>query len=76
MSRGPLKTPEQERRAESERAANDRAAAQGLPLPYPNLWDGIDPTKVAPGATEDELQASYAAFRTLCRPRARKQHRL
>jgi hypothetical protein len=71
-----LKSPEQERRATAERRANEEAAALGQPLPFPNPWDGVDHTKVPRHATHDELQASYAAFRVLCPPRARKQHRL
>jgi hypothetical protein len=71
-----LETPEQEHRALLEREANDKAARAGLPLPFPNPWDTLDPTKVPRGATEAQLQSSYTAFRALCRPRPRKRHRL
>lgn len=71
-----FKTVQQEERALAERRANEVARERGLQLPFPNPWDGVDPTKVPPDATEAEIQASYEAFRRLCRPRARKQHRL
>jgi hypothetical protein len=70
------KSEKQERRAEQERAANVRAAAEGRPLPSPNIWDRLDPTKVRPGATAEDIQASFARFQKLCRPRARIRHRL
>ena len=71
-----LKTPRQEQRAERERAANACASADGRPLPFPNPWDEVDSTKVTGPATDAEMHASYEEFRKLCRPRARKQHRL
>jgi hypothetical protein len=76
VSAGGPKSLEQERRAVAQRLANARAVAEGRPLPHPNVWDRLDPTKVAPGATPEEIQASHDAFRGLCRPRARKRHRL
>ena len=72
----PPKTKEQEHRAELERESNARAQLTGQPLPFPNPWDHVDPTKVRSPATDAELQDSYAEFRKICRPRARKQHRL
>jgi hypothetical protein len=72
----PKKAPEQLARALAERAANDRAAARGEPLPYPNLWDTLDSTKVAPWALGEELARSYLAFRETCPPRLRKKHSL
>lgn len=71
-----MKTEQQEQRAEAERLANHRAALEGLALPYPNLWDRLDPSKVRGPATDEIMQASYAEFRKLSRPRPRKQHRL
>ena len=65
----PLKTPEQEARAMAERRANEEAAAAGLPLPNPNPWDALDPTKVRPDATFDEIVESCKAFSKICRPR-------
>jgi uncharacterized protein (DUF433 family) len=71
-----VKTAEQERVALDQRAANERAARARKPLPFPNLWDAVDPTKVARDASPDEMQASYVAFSKLCRPRPRRRHRL
>lgn len=70
------KTAEQERLALEQRAANERAARVGEPLPFPNPWDRWDPTKVSRDAGQDEVQASYIAFTKLCRPRPRRRHRL
>src|SRR5262249_32351894 len=75
-SPAPLKTLEQERRALAERAANESAAEAGYELPVPDSWDAVAPPKVSRSATADEVQASYAPFRLICRPRPRKQHRL
>jgi hypothetical protein len=71
-----LKNAEQEARALREREANARAAAEGRPLPHPNIWDALDPTKVDRNATPAEVHASYVRFAEICRPRARKRHRL
>lgn len=54
-------------RGEAQRAANDRAAARGEPLPYPNFWDLHDPTKVQPGASAEEVHQRYLEFRKRCR---------
>ena len=63
-------------RAESERTANQRAAADGQPLPYPNVWDILDPTKVPHGASQEGIHASYREFSKLCPPRPRIKHSL
>jgi hypothetical protein len=63
VTRSSSKTPEQERRALDQRRANEQALAGGRPLPFPNPWDVVEPTKIASGATDAQLQASYAAFR-------------
>ena len=76
MSATGIKSEAQERRSEDERAANLRAVAEGRPLPSPNMWDRLDPTKVAPDAMPGEIQASFVRFQKLCRPRARIRHRL
>jgi len=76
MRRLHAKNAEQERLALDQRAANERAARVGESLPFPNLWDSLDPTKVARDASSDELQASYVAFSKLGRPRPRRRHRL
>lgn len=59
-----------------EREANARAAAEGRPLPFANVWDTLDPTKVDRDATAAQVNASYLRFAELCRPRPRKRHRL
>ena len=70
------KSREQLRRSLAERAANRRASTAGKPLPHPNLWDAVDPTKVDPGASAEAIHASALAFRALCPPRPRKKHYL
>jgi hypothetical protein len=62
-----------ERRAIAQREANARAAARGEPLPFPNPWDTLDPTKVGPDATPEEITASYREFRRRCRTKTRRQ---
>lgn len=57
-----------------QRATNERAAAAGEPLPFPNVWDALDPSKVAPGASPGEVAASHREFHRRCRPRPRKRH--
>ncbi len=70
-----IKTRKQEARAASQREANRRALEQGLPLPYPNLWDILDPTKIDPKeAVPEAFEKSCREFRKLCRPRQRKKH--
>lgn len=70
------KTPEQLARAEAERAANALAKEEGRPLPFPNPWDVLDPTKLPPGASDDEIQERCEAFSKLCAPRPRIVHEL
>lgn len=53
----------------AQREANARAKAAGRPLPSPNLWDTLDPTKCAPGASTEEVQARYEHFTQICRKR-------
>ncbi len=60
----------------AQRRDNERARRRGLPLPYPNLWDALDPTKVPRDATPEEIHRSYLEFSRLCRPRPRKTHTL
>ncbi len=72
-----IKTSDQEARALAQREANRRAAENGLPLPYPSVWDALDPTKIDPkDATPGALERSSREFRKLCRPRKRKRHSL
>ena len=74
--RGPYKTKEQIARAMAQRAANHEAAVKGLPLPYPNMWDALDPTKVPRDATPEQITASYREFCKICPPPPRKRHSL
>jgi hypothetical protein len=70
-----VKTPEEEARAIAQREANERAKAEGLPLPHPNPWDVWDPTKLDPAeATPERIAQRYREFRKLCPPRKRKEH--
>ncbi|MSP59020.1 MAG: hypothetical protein EXR72_01545 [Myxococcales bacterium] len=71
-----MKDRRQTARAVAERAANERAARAGSPLPHPNPWDAIDPTKVARDATPEQIHRRYLEFNKLCPPRARKKHTL
>lgn len=64
----------QERRQMAQRRANERAAKAGKPLPYPNIWDFLDPTKVSPDATPEEIHRSYLEFTEICRPRPKKRY--
>lgn len=64
------------RTAEEQRAANAAARDAGVALPYPNIWDVLDPTKVSPDATPEQLRASYEAFRHICRARPCRRHTL
>ena len=59
-----------------QRAANEAAKRTGAPLPFPNVWDDLDPTKVDPDAGPEDYRASYLAFRRICRPRPCKRHTL
>jgi hypothetical protein len=61
-------------RALQQREANAAAYASGEPLPFPNIWDALDPTKVHPDATAAEIRASHREFDRLCRRRPRKRH--
>jgi hypothetical protein len=69
-----FKPRECEERAMAQRAANEEASKKGLPLPYPNIWDFLDPTKLLPGATYEELMASHREFKKICRPPREKRH--
>ena len=68
------KTRAQTRRQMAERRANARAAKAGKPLPFPNIWDTWDPTKVPADATPEEIHRSYLEFTKICRPRPRKRY--
>ncbi len=63
-----------EERALAQRAANAAAARDGRPLPYPNPWDVLDPTKLPRDASPEAYQQSYREFRKLCPPFQPKRH--
>ena len=68
------KTRAQERRAIHQRAENLRAKREERPMPYPNIWDVLDPTKVGPDATPEEIHQSYLEFCKLCPPPKRIEY--
>ncbi len=70
----PLKTRKQIARALAERRANRYASDHGLPLPFPNIWDFLDPTKLSRDATPEQIAERYLEFCKLCPPRKRKKH--
>ena len=69
----PVKTDEQEARSLAERHANERARGSDEPLPYPNVWDQLDPTKLPRGKihSDEEVHRRYIEFCQLC-PRPQK----
>jgi len=70
-----FKSPEQIARALAERDANERALRAGRPLPYPNPWDELDPTKITPEhATPERITESYREFCKICRRPKRREH--
>lgn len=75
-SQHPIKDEEQSARAMAQRAANAEASRKEEPLPYPNIWDTLDPTKVDRNATIEEIHRRYLEFVKLCRPRPKTRHAL
>ena len=69
-----IKTRKQELRAARERAANAAAKEAGRPLPFPNLWDELDPTKLPRDASDKAIEERYREFCKLCPPTPRKKH--
>jgi hypothetical protein len=65
---------EREQRAIERRQANAEAARTGRPLPHPNPWDALDPTKLDAAVDADAAAARYRAFCKLCPPRRWKTH--
>lgn len=63
-----------EGRALAQRAANDAAAREGRPLPYPNPWDTLDPTKLPHDASREAHRRRYLELRRLCPPYQPKRH--
>lgn len=60
----------------AQRLENEQAAEQGRPLPYPNVWDRLDPTKVPRDASPEQVMASYHAFCEICPPWSPEIHQL
>lgn len=65
---------EKEARAIAQRAANAEAKARGEPMPYPNPWDGVDPTKLPEDATPEQITDRYKAFAKICRRAPTKRY--
>ena len=63
-----------EARARAQREANAAAAREGRPLPHPNPWDALDPTKLAPDASREAYRQRALEFRKLCPPFKPKRH--
>jgi hypothetical protein len=63
-----------EERALAQRAANQKAAREGKPLPYPNPFDRLDPTKLPPDASPSQIMERHRKFREICRPFQPKRH--
>lgn len=63
-----------EERAMAQREANAAAVGEGRPLPYPNPWDAVDPTKVPRDASFEAQVQSVHEFRKICRPYRPKSH--
>lgn len=57
----------------AQRQANERAAVRGEPLPFPNPWDVLDPTKVGPDAKPEQITASFREFSKRCRTQVRRR---
>lgn len=62
--------------AERQRAENEAALRRGETLPFPNRWDALDPSKLAPGElpSNERLLASTRAFLKLCPLKPRRKH--
>ncbi len=63
-----------EEKALAQRAANAAAEAAGRPAPYPNPLGSLDPTKVSPDASPEEIHRSYLEFCKICPPYQPKRH--
>ena len=63
-----------EERALEQRRANEEAERLGLPQPYVNAFWLLDPTKVGPDATPEEITLRYREFSKICRPPQPKKY--
>lgn len=71
-----MKTEDRVARAIAQRDANERAREAGQPLPYPNPWDALDPTKLPRDATAEQLHQRVRRFARICRKPPCKRHTL
>ena len=62
------KSEEQQANQRQQLEANRLAHDAGEPLPFPGVWDSLDPTKLPEGATTEEIALRYQAFCKLCPP--------
>lgn len=69
-----LKSASQQQTQQLQREANALAQERGEPLPYPNVWDFLDPTKLPEGASAEEISNRYREFCKICAPRPRKEY--
>lgn len=63
-----------EERALAQRAANAAAVGTGEPLPFPNPWDVLDPTKLPRDAPPEAYRQRYLEFCKLCPPKKPRRH--
>ena len=63
-----------EERSVARRAANAAADREGRPLPYPNPWDALDPTKLRRDASFEARIQRVREFQKICRPYRPKTH--
>ena len=61
-------------RSLAQRAANELALRAGEPLPFPNPWDALDPTKLPPDADAEQLQERVMRLAAICRRPRCKRH--
>lgn len=74
VSTDEFKTEAQLNRQKDQRLANELAQTQNQPLPFPSIWDDLDPTKLDKGATPEEITQRYQDFCALCPPPPRKEY--
>lgn len=63
-------------RSLAQRSANERARGAGEPLPFPNPWDELDPTKLPPHADPEQIHLRVVRLGEICRRPPCKRHTL
>ncbi len=63
-----------EERALAQREANAAAARAGQPIPFPNFFSLVDPTKLPADAPPQAIRQRYREFCKICRPFQPKRH--